>query len=361
MIKPVPHIAAMTPYALADLQVPHEKRPISMAQNECLRPPSPVAVEAASKSLENAALYPDPDWNELRAIIAEVHNVPAKNLLCGTGSMELIACIAHAYLEPGTRALSSQYGYAFFKTVTQFTNAPHDVAPEVNFTVSIDSLLAAVKPDTKIVFVANPGNPTATRISRVELLRLRDKLADNILLVIDEAYGEFADGIDEPMFDLAERGNVIILRTLSKAYGLAGMRVGWGLFPEAIGTEVRKLLNPNNVSIASQASATGAMRDQAYMRETCKQTAVLREAFIEKIRAMNIATADSFTNFVLLAFTSETVAKSAFEALRSEGILMRGMAGYGLPQCLRATICREPDMRTAIEVLKMWHSKGKST
>ena len=352
MIKPARHVEKMMPYVLADLEAPEGVHLVSMAQNESLRPPSPKAVEAAAGALKNVAEYPDPDWNELRLAIAKVHNIPAENILCGAGSMELIACITQAYLEPGTRALSTQYGYAFFKTATQFANAGYIQAAETGLMVSVDALVETVTADTKVVFVANPGNPTGTRISNTELVRLRELLPDNILLVIDEAYGEFSDGIDPPVFDLIDRGNTIVLRTFSKAYGLAGMRVGWGLFPSDILSEVRKLLNPNNISFASQAAATAAMLDQPYMKETCKLTAQIRDKFIGDLGKTGIVTDKSFTNFSLLQFQNATLAGQAFGALREEGIVMRNMAGYGLGNCLRATIAGENEMQRAAEILK---------
>lgn len=353
-ISAVPHIAAMTPYALADLSVPAGKRLISLAQNESLRGPGPLAVQAARQALCSAQLYPDPDWVALRGAIAEVHGVPAGTILCGAGSMELIGCLAHAYGGPGARILSTQYGYAFFRTAAEITNAGFDIAPETGFTVGVDALLSAVRANTKMVFLANPGNPTGTRISADEIRRLRNGLDARILLVVDEAYGEFADGQDAPVFDLARQGNTVVLRTFSKAYGLAGMRVGWGVFPGPVAAEIRKILNPNNISAASQAGACAAMQDQDYMKETCAITASLRESFTDQLRALGLAVERSHTNFVLIRFAGEQQAQSACRALRAEGILMRGMGSYGLRDCLRATVGSSADMAFAARVLSDW-------
>jgi histidinol-phosphate/aromatic aminotransferase/cobyric acid decarboxylase-like protein len=146
-----------------------------------------------------------------------------------------------------------------------------------------------------LVFVANPGNPTGTRIGHGEIVRLRDGLDDGILLVIDEAYGEFNAMAGKATFDLVERGNTVVLRSFSKAYGLAGLRVGWGLFPPAVASEMRKLLNPNNISGASQAAATAAMLDQPYMSATVADTARLRDGFTQRLRDLGLTVADSFT------------------------------------------------------------------
>lgn len=357
MIQPNPQIAALAPYALADLSAPAGKRLISLAQNESAFPPSPRAIAAAQGSLSSSQLYPDPDWNDLRLAVSGVHEIPAEGILCGAGSMELIACLTHCFCGPSDRALSSQYGYAFFRTATLAAGAAYDAAPETGFTLSVDALLAEVRPETKIVFVANPGNPTGTRIGRAELVRLRDALPTHVLLVIDEAYGEFADAPGEATFDLVARGDTVVLRTLSKAYGLAGLRVGWGLFPPAIAGEIRKLLNPNNISIASQAAAAAAIEDQDYMREVCRTTATRRDRFRRDLLALGLEAPPSFTNFLLIAFPDAEAARRADSALRAEGILMRGMAGYGLPQCLRATVGEEADMRAAGEILTAWRKR----
>ena len=356
MIPVNAHIEALAPYALADLTLPAGVEMISMAQNESLRPPSPLAIAALQDAAGNSAFYPDPDWCDLRTAIATVHNhnIAAEQLLCGAGTMELIGCIAQAYAGPEARVLSGQYGYALFPLVAQIAQAACDLAPAEQFTVSAEAYLATVRPATRLVFIANPGNPTGTRLSRNELVYLRDNLADDILLVIDEAYGEFADDLDLSMADLVERGNTVILRTFSKAYGLAGARVGWGLFPPAVAAEIRKLLNPNNVSTASQAAATAAMLDQSYMRETCAQTIALRNALQTRLRQLGLDCPDSYTNFLLINFNSAAAADRANKSLRAQGIIMRGLASYGLPHCLRATIVSEQAMQLAGDILQQW-------
>ncbi len=347
-MTPVPHIAALAPYALADLA----PELTSLAQNESLRPPSPDALTAAQRALADAHLYPDPDWIDLRAALACIHEVSADAILCGAGSMELIGALASAYLSAGDRMLTSDLAYLYFRTATQRSGAAFDLAPESGFTVDPDALIAALRPETKIVFVANPGNPTGTRIGRDALARLRAALPGAVMLVIDEAYGEFADGLDEGTFDLVAAGNTVVLRTFSKAYGCAGLRVGWGVFPPAIIGQMRKILNPNNVSTVSQAAAAAATRDQAYMRDTVRQTADIRDRFANRMRAIGLDVPDSHTNFVILAFASPEQAQAADAALRAQGIAMRGMGGYGLAHCLRATIAQERTMQRAAQCLE---------
>ncbi|MFP6741733.1 MAG: histidinol-phosphate transaminase [Alphaproteobacteria bacterium] len=357
MINPNSHVAAMAPYALADLDSPAGVPLISLAQNESARPPSPWALVAAREALEASHLYCDPEWTALRNAIAEVHDIAPARILCGAGAMDLIACLARCYAGPGRGVLSSQHGYGFFRTAALAAGADYHAAPEVDLTVSVDELLAAVWPETRVVFVANPGNPTGTRIEYADLVRLRDGLDDGILLVIDEAYGEFNALAGEAAFGPVERGNTVVLRSFSKAYGLAGLRVGWGLFPPAVAREMRKMLHPNNISGASQAGATAAMLDQPYMGATVADTARVRDGFTQRLRRLGLTVPDSFTNFVLIRFADSDAAQRADRTLRANGIIMRGMTGYGLPDCLRATIGSAEHMNLATDHLAAWCEK----
>ena len=274
--------------------------------------------------------------------------------------MELIACLTQTYCDEQGAVLAPAHAYPFFLTATELTRARYDAAPEEGVTASVDALLAAVQPDTRIVFIANPGNPTGTRIPRAELVRLREGLRGDILLVVDEAYGEFADHLGEPVFDLVGRGDTVILRTFSKAYGLAGMRVGWGLFPESIAGEVRKVMNPNNISAAGQAAAAAALSDQAYMRETCAITARLRDGFLHRLREAGFDVAESFTNFALIRFDDARAAQQADAALRAEGVVTRAQSGAGLSDCLRVTVGTAEELNFAASLLEHWAMGGKA-
>ncbi|NVK14166.1 MAG: aminotransferase class I/II-fold pyridoxal phosphate-dependent enzyme [Rhodobacteraceae bacterium] len=351
MIRAVPHVAAMAPYALADLG---GAGTVSLAQNESAFPPSPAALAAGRAVLDQIPLYPDPEWPDLRAAVAKVHGLDPAKVLCGAGSMELITCLIRAFAGPGDRVLGTDYGYAFVASAAAQVQADYVKARERDLTVSVDDILDAVTPETRIVFVCNPGNPTGTLIPNADLLRLRAGLPADVLLAVDQAYAEFADAEHNPgeIFALAERGDTVVLRTLSKAYGLAGARAGWGYFPPEIAGEMRKMLNPNNISIPSQAMAAAAMRDQAHMRDVVAKTAALRDHFTEGCRALGLMVPQSHTNFVLIRFASPEQAQATDAALRAEKLLMRGMGGYGLGDCLRATICSQPVMDRALAVLK---------
>ncbi|MBB3770365.1 histidinol-phosphate aminotransferase/N-methylhydantoinase B [Angulomicrobium tetraedrale] len=335
MIAPIPAVAAMASYPLAD---PAPEGAISLAQNESAFPPSPRALAAGAAALARGALYPDADWSDLRAAIAAVHDVSGESILCGAGSMELIGAVIRAFSGPGDEVLGSRFGYLFVATACRQSGARYVCADETDYTVCVDSLLRSVGADTRIVFVCNPANPTGTRIANAEIIRLRAGLPARVLLVVDQAYGEFDDQDARPVFDLVAGGGTVVLRSFSKAYGLAGARVGWGLFPPAIGVEARKLLNPNNVGAVSQAMAAAAMRDGAHMRAIVTETRRAREALAATLRTAGFAPPRSHTNFLLIPFASPRACRAADRSLRAEGLLLRGMDGYGLGHCLRVTI-----------------------
>lgn len=349
MIHAIPAVAAMTGYALADLG---DSKAFSLAQNESAFPPSPKALEAGQKALEDNRLYPDPDWHDLRAAIAETHQVDADTILCGAGSMELIGCLIRAFAGPGDVVAGTQHGYLFAATASQQSGATYVRTPEIDLSVCVDALLQSVAETTRIVFICNPGNPTGTRIPNSELLRLRASLPEDVLLIIDQAYGEFDDQDHAPVFDLARAGDTVITRSLSKAYGLAGARVGWGVFPPAIGAEARKLLNPNNVSIVSQAMASAALRDQSYMRDVATRTAMRRDTLRNRLCAAGLDVPPSATNFLLIRFASVARAKAADAKLRADGLILRGLESYGLPDCLRATVGSEEEMIRLGDILE---------
>lgn len=351
MIRAVSHVAAMAPYPLADTG---GVRSVSMAQNESAFPPSPAAVEAGRAALADTALYADPDWRELRAAIAAAHGLKPDQILCGAGSMELIAALTRAFAGPEDAVLGTQFGYAYTATACAQAQTEYHQAPEQRFCVSVEQVRKQVTPRTRVVYVTNPGNPTGTLISNAKLLQLRRELADDVLLVIDQAYGEFADMAQNraEIFALVDQGNTVVLRTFSKAYGLAGARVGWGYFPPAVAEEVRKLLNPGGVSAVSQAMAQAAMDDQSYMQQVVSRTSEIRDGFARRLRGLGIEVPPSYTNFVLLRFPDHATAQAVDQALRSDGLIMRPMGGYGLPDCLRATVCAPEVMDRAIAVLE---------
>ncbi|MCF6121676.1 MULTISPECIES: histidinol-phosphate transaminase [Mesorhizobium] len=351
-LKAAAHVEAMSAFALASFGGCDRT---TLAQNESAFPPSPRAITAGQDAIARSHLYPDPDWTALRKAIAQAYGIDPNLILCGAGSMDLISCTIAAFAGRGDEVLGTAYAYNFAASAAARVGAAYIKAAEHDFTVSTGSILAAITPATRVAFVCNPGNPTGTRIRNAELLRLRAALPQDVLLVIDQAYGEFDDQDPEPIFALVARGDTVVLRTLSKAYGLAGARVGWGVFPPSVAAGVRKMQNSNQVTMTSLAMAVAAVEDQAYMRETVARTARIRDQFAHELRAKGYDVPESRTNFVLIRFSDEAAAEAAEKALWGADIIVRGLGGYGLTDCLRATVGPQEIMDRALRILIDMH------
>ncbi|TNF90354.1 MAG: aminotransferase class I/II-fold pyridoxal phosphate-dependent enzyme [Gammaproteobacteria bacterium] len=355
MIRPNPNVAAMAAYALPDISAAAGLEPIVLAQNEHAWPPSTAVRDAVMQALESGQLYSDSDWTELRAAIAEVHSLDPANIVCGAGSMELMSALLLAYLSSSDRILMTDYGYLFMRTLARLVGAPVDSVAEPDYRVDVDALIGALQPDTRLVFVVNPGNPCGSLLHNDEIRRLRNNLPADVMLLVDEAYAEFVEpDYHEPLFDLIEQGNTVITRTFSKIYGLAGLRVGWGYCPRDIRDQLRKVLNPGSVSSLSQAAARAAMLDQAGAAGARRLIAVQRDYLSAAVTALGLTVIPSQTNFILVDFESAERATSAFEFLRNHRLVVRPMAGYGLPACLRITIGTADQMRLTAQTLGAW-------
>ena len=329
--------------------------PIVLAQNEHAYPPSARVRQAISDALDQAQLYSDSDWTELRSAIAEVHDLDPGNIVCGCGSMELMSALMLAYLSPDERILMTEYGYLFMRTLARLVGARVDSAAEPDYRIDVDNIIGALRPDTKLVFIVNPGNPCGSLLHNDEIRRLRAALPQDVLLLVDEAYAEFVDdGFHSPLFDLAEQGNTVITRTFSKIYGLAGLRVGWGYFPGAIRDQLRKVLNPGSVTSLSQVAARAAMQDQATVVEARRLIAGQRDYLTSAIGDLGLRVVPSQTNFILVDFETDKRAASAYRFLRDHRLIVRPMAGYGLPACLRITIGKPEQMQLTARTLADW-------
>ncbi len=359
MLKPHKHLLEVAPYQRADLSGPPGKELIQLAQNESSKPPCTAALKAYREACHDIQLYPETHFQDLQIAIAEVHGLDADQIHCGSGSMELISVLTQAYLGPAYSAVTSEYSYMFFRTCAQIADASVKIAPETDLAVDVDALLNAVQDNTRIVFVVNPGNPTGSYIQKAELVQLRDALPDNVLLIVDEAYAEYVSEAEyEPVFNLVKRGNVVVLRTFSKIYGLAGQRIAWGCFPPEVVEMFRRIQIPGNIPGSALAMAQAAVRDQVYVRKLRIESAKLRASFSLSLAEVGVETCPSQTNFVLVRFTDSAEVKSARIALYQEGIIVRPMEDYGLPHCLRISLGTEPQMQFVADTLKRW--KGES-
>jgi histidinol-phosphate aminotransferase len=357
---PRPHLRALAPFALADRSVAAHLRAIHLAQNENAVAPGAAALEAMRAAIANINRYPEADAATLRQAIAKAENLSADRIICGAGSMELLALLAQAYLGPDDEIVISENGYVFFRTVAELVGARFVLAPERDFRTDIDAMLACVGPRTRMVFIANPNNPTGSLLSQAEVQRLRAALRSDIILVIDAAYAEYVTerGYEPGVALVDAASNTVMMRTFSKVHGLAGLRIGWGYFPAAIADVVNRMRHPNNVNAVAIAAAAAAVADRAHVATVRAANATLRTSFVQELRRLGFVPGDSHANFVLLPFASPGDAAAAREFLKARGILIRPMSAYGLDQCLRITIGTADEMRAVGESLRAWRSEG---
>lgn len=325
-----------------------------LSSNESPIGASPKALEAIKAAAEKATLYPDGSATKLREAIAARYGLAADRIVCGAGSDEILQLLAHAYLGPGDEAVYSQYGFMVYPIVIQANGAKAVVAPEKDFATDVDAIIAAVTPKTKIVFIANPNNPTGTYVSYSELRRLHAALPPSCLLVVDAAYAEFVTANDyEPgMALVSEFENVVMTRTFSKIHGLAALRLGWVYGPAHVVDVLNRIRGPFNVSIPAIEAGSAAIADTAFMDKALAHNSTWLGWLTKEVRALGLAVTPSVGNFILVHFKGEKSAPMADAFLQDNGIVVRRMDGYGLPSALRMSVGTEEANRKLVRVLK---------
>lgn len=351
-ITPKPGILDIDLYVGGESQIAGVAKIHKMSSNENPLGPSPKAISAYQSVAGTLARYPSSDHAGLRQAIAEVHDIDPAQIICGDGSDEVISWLCHAYAGAGDEVLYPEHGFMMYEISARAAGAKPVKAGETDRQVDVDKLLAACTAQTKLVFLANPGNPTGTMISEAEVIRLADGLPPQALLVLDGAYAEFVDGFDGGLNLAASRHNIFVTRTFSKIYGLGGLRVGWGFGPKAVIDVLNRLRGPFNVSSAGLAAAEAAMRDQAYVAICRAENAKWRGWLRDQLAALGIPSDAAFGNFILFRFASEASADQAEASLRAKGVLVRKVKGYGLPDCLRVTVGDEDSNRLLVATLQ---------
>jgi len=350
-LMPQSHIARLAAYELAEAP---EGPIIHLASNEAAIGPSRRAIDAAMAALADPQLYPDADAAPLRRAIAEAHDLEADRVVCTAGSMELILYLALAYLGEGTEALTNQYGYLYFDTVARIAGGVPVRAQEAGMTADVDDLLAAVSERTRIVFLANPNNPTGTLLGRDAIGEFEARLPPHVLLVLDAAYGEFVEAADydDGLALARDNDRTVVLHTFSKIHGLAGLRVGWAYGPPAVVDMVNRIRLPNSLTQPSMAAAIAALGDVDHVRHYRALNARLRRHVEAKANALGLASVAGHGNFVLLRFPGGAdQAGVVYQDLKARGVLLRPMRGYGLADCLRLTLGAEADLEIALDRL----------
>ena len=350
---PRPGILEIALYVGGESTVAGVNRIIKLSSNEGALGPSPHAIAAFQAQAATMHRYPDGGAVALRQALARQFGLDADRIVCGNGSDELIGLLVRAYAGPGDEVLYSHHGFLMYAISARSVGATPVSAPEIGFTASVDALLGQVTERTKLVFLANPNNPTGTYLPAREVARLHAGLPPHVVLALDSAYAEFVEAADyEPGIELVHAAeNVVMLRTFSKIYALGGLRVGWAYGAPDIVDTLHRLRAPFNVGAAGQAAAIAAIGDLDHTGASRRHNTIWRDWTAAELGKLGLAVTPSVCNFVLVHFPAERSADAAFDYLKTRGIIARKVAGYHLPDCLRITIGLEDEMRLTVAAL----------
>lgn len=344
-ITPQPGISEIAPYQGGASHVDGVANVIKLSSNENPFGPSEHAKEAFRKTVYDLHRYPSTDHAALRQGIAEVHGLHAGNIICGAGSDELIAFLCQAYAGPGDEVIHTEHGFAMYRICTLANGATPVEVPERDRVTDVDAILRACNEKTRLVFIANPNNPTGTMIGEAEMAKLAKGLPERALLVIDGAYAEYIEGYDGGASLVENRENVVMTRTFSKLYGLGGLRVGWAYAPDHVIDILNRIRGPFNLNHPALVTAEAAVRDTAWTAKCREDNTRLRAWLAEALAEHGVPSDTSTANFILARFADRNEAEACDEFLKSQGLIVRMVAGYKLPHCLRITVGDEPSCR----------------
>lgn len=321
---------------------------VKLSANENPLGTSALALAARVQAVE-PSLYPDPDSNDLRGALGALYAIEPARILCGTGSGELLAVAASAFAGPGDEIVYVRYGFSLYDIVIRRCGATPVIAEDADYGTDVDVLLSAVTERTRVVFVANPNNPTGSFLPRGEIARLHAALPSNVLLVIDQAYAEYVapEDDDGALALAAAHDNVLVTRTFSKIYGLAGERIGWATGAPALIEVLNRIRGPFNLGNTAQAMALAAVGDLDFVSRTREHNRLQRERFVAALAALGnhgLRPLPSEANFVLMLFEGKLSAEAAYDGLAQRGYIVRWLPSQGLPHGLRITIGTAPQM-----------------
>ncbi|MET0274037.1 MAG: histidinol-phosphate transaminase [Phenylobacterium sp.] len=354
--QPKPGILDIHPYVPGKAKAEGYEHPIKLSANENILGSSPKAREAYAASVGDLHMYPDSRTSLLRAAVAERYRLEPERLIFGCGSDEVFQLLNQAFLEPGDNIVQGEYAFAAYAIGAYACGAQVKPALEPNYTIDVDELLKQVDDRTRLVFLANPGNPTGTWIPFSEVRRLHEALPPSIVLVLDGAYGEFAldPTFDDGLTFARTTENVVVTHTFSKLHGLAGLRVGWGYAPAEIAAAVDRIRLPFNINIPAQHAAMAALADTDFQKQSIDFVERWRPWLDQQLGGLGLdIVRPCAANFLLVGFPKAPgkTAKEAEAFLASKGLLVRIVAGYGLPDHLRMTIGLEEHNRALVDAL----------
>lgn len=357
---PQPGIADIAPYVPGTSALPGTEAVVKLSSNETPLGPSPKAAQAYAEAAAHISRYPDGSAAALRDALAARHGLDRERIVCGAGSDELLNLLAAAYLGPGDEAIYSEHGFLVYKIAILAHGATPVVAPETNLTANVDAILACVTDATRMVFLANPNNPTGTYLPRGEVRRLHEGLPAHVMLVLDAAYAEYVQAGDYEAGTALVEGNenVVMTRTFSKIHGLAALRLGWAYCPPAIADTLNRIRGPFNVSGPSIAAGVAAVNDTPHSKAAAAHNAIWLGEVRQALLNVGLDVTPSAANFVLVHFPGAP-GKSAHDAnafLQARRIILRQVDEYGFPNALRMTIGTEEENRQVIEALTQFMS-----
>jgi histidinol-phosphate aminotransferase len=352
---PRPGIVDITPYKPGKATVEGVENPVKLSANENILGCSPLAREAFVSAAGDLNLYPDGRGNRLRAAVAERYRLEPERLILGCGTDEIFALLNQTYLRAGDNIVQGEFGFGAYAIGARANEGEVRLAPETHYRIDVDKMLECVDERTRLVFIANPANPTGTFISRSEVERLHAGLPGQVLLVLDGAYAEFnSDPTFSDGIDLARGAdNIVVTHTFSKLHGLAALRVGWGYAPAAVAEAVDRIRLPFNTSIAGQAAAIAALADEEFQARSLAHVEQWRPWLTQQLGGLGLEVVPSAANFVLIGLPKSggRIAAEAEAYLARRGLILRGVAGYGLPDHLRLTIGLEAHNRAVVDAL----------
>ncbi len=351
--QPRPGILKSPAYVGGASKAPTAARTIKLSSNECALGASPKGMAAYATVTENLHRYPDGGAVELRAALAAKHGIEAERIVCGDGSDEILYLLTRAYVGEGEEVLFSAHGFVVYRLASLGAGATPMTAAEVECRTDVDAMLAAVTDKTRIVYLTNP-NATGTYIPASEVQRLYEGLRGDILMVIDAAYAEYVTAADYNTGLELARGadNVVVTRTFSKAYGLAGVRLGWCYGPDTVVDVLNRLRGPFNVTLPAQVAGIAALGDDEFLADVVAHNETWRAWLVDALQGLgcnNIV--PSVTNFILLGFADAAEADAAMAFMAERGILVRDLRAYGLGEYVRITIGLEDECRAVVETL----------
>ncbi len=354
MIKAKDSIYKITPYIGGESTAKEGQRIIKLSSNEGAFGPSPMAVKAMQEAAKDMNRYPDSGCSALREALAKKNNISADSIVCGAGSDEIISLLCSAYAGDGDEVLYTAHGFLMYSISAKVAGATPVATPEKNLKADVDALIDAVTEKTKILFIANPNNPTGSYLKRAEIEDLHARLPKSVLLVLDAAYAEYVDDPDYTVgHDLvSQHDNIVVTRTFSKAYGMGGVRLGWAHGPDHVVDVLNRVRGPFNVSAEAQAAGVAALQDDDFLKMTLESNKKCLKMTADSLEALGVKVYPSAGNFVLVDFGNADKAENIRLALKDEGIFIRQMGGYGLPSCMRITIGTGEEMELVIEAIK---------